>query len=160
MKSEKKAGYESVELIGWAEPPHYDQASHKLYWAKELAFESAPAHTLNYAIRALGRRGVLELNAVATMSQLPKIKRSMKDVLGFVEFKEGSRYTDFDPDIDEVAAYGIGALVAGKLAAKAGLFKGLFAVLLASKKLLIAGVIALGVGLKSLLGRNRQSDGE
>jgi uncharacterized membrane-anchored protein len=49
-----------------------------------------------------------------------------------------------------VAAYGIGALVAGKLAAKAGLFKGLIALLIASKKFLIIGVVALAAGVKAL----------
>jgi uncharacterized membrane-anchored protein len=31
-------GYEGLELLGWAAPPHYDQATRKLYWAKELKF--------------------------------------------------------------------------------------------------------------------------
>ncbi len=26
-----KQGYPVIELVGWAEPPHYDAASHKLY---------------------------------------------------------------------------------------------------------------------------------
>lgn len=34
----EKAGYASVRLVGWAEPPHYDASTKKLYWAKELAF--------------------------------------------------------------------------------------------------------------------------
>src|SRR5262245_13614274 len=63
-----RQGYEAVELIGWAAPPRYDQGAHKLYWAKELSFGGEPEHTLNYDIRALGRRGVLSLNAVASMS--------------------------------------------------------------------------------------------
>ncbi|PYP38040.1 MAG: hypothetical protein DMD46_03020 [Gemmatimonadetes bacterium] len=33
-----KAGYTTVELVGWAEPPHYDSVAHKLYWAKDLKF--------------------------------------------------------------------------------------------------------------------------
>lgn len=110
---------------------------------------------MNYSIRALGRKGVLELNAVATMNQLAVIRREMPTVLGFVEFQEGNRYADFDPDVDEVAAYGLGALVAGKLAAKAGLFKGLIALLIASKKLVIAGVIALAAGARALFNRNK-----
>jgi uncharacterized membrane-anchored protein len=151
----EKAGFPSVRLIGWAEPPHYDSGAKKLYWAKELAFAGGEANTLNYAIRVLGRRGVLELNAVASMEQLPVIKREMQTVLGFVEFKPGNRYADFDPDVDEVAAYGLGALIAGKVAAKAGLFKGLVALLLAGKKFLVFGVIALGAMLKGVFGRLR-----
>ena len=151
----KSQGFPTAELIGWAEPPHYDAQAHKLYWAKELAFEGGDSRTLNYSIRALGRKGVLELNAVAPMNQLALVKRAMPEVLGFVDFERGHQYADFDPDVDSVAAYGIGALVAGKLAAKVGLFKGLLVLLLASKKLVIAGVIGLGVAAKSFLTRKK-----
>jgi uncharacterized membrane-anchored protein len=34
----EKEGYPSIELVGWAAPPHYDQVTHKLYWAKDLKF--------------------------------------------------------------------------------------------------------------------------
>ncbi len=148
-------GFPTLDLIGWAEPPHYDAQAHKLYWAKELAFEGSEARTLNYSIRALGRKGVLELNAVAPMNQLVQVKRAMPEVLGFVDFERGHQYADFDPDVDSVAAYGIGALVAGKIAAKVGLFKGLIVLLLASKKLVVGGLIALGIAAKSFLTRKK-----
>lgn len=35
---------------------------------------------------------------------------------------KGQRYNDFSAGIDEVAAYGIGGLVAGKVLAKVGFF--------------------------------------
>ena len=148
-----KLGYEAIELIGWAAPPRYDKNSHKLYWAKELSFGGETDHTLNYDIRALGRRGVLSLNAVSSMSQLQTIEKNMQQVLSFVEFNDGHRYTDYVAGMDKLAAYGIGALVAGKLAAKAGLF-----VLLAkSWKLLLLGVLAIGAFIKKLLsGRQKE----
>ncbi len=153
-----KAGYPAMDLVGWAEPPHYDQAAHKLYWAKELQVAGAPDKTLNYAIRVLGRRGVLELNAIAIMPQLPVVKREMTKVLGFVEFNEGHRYEDFVDGTDKVAAYGIGALVAGKIATKVGLFKGLLALLMAGKKLLVFGAIALFAGLKMLFSKKKDDE--
>ncbi len=143
-------GYEGIELVGWAAPPRYDAATHRLYWAKELAFGTAPDHTLNYAIRVLGRKGVLELNAVAGMNQLEMVREEMERVLPRAEFDSGSKYTDFDPDIDEVAAYGIGGLIAGKMLAKAGLFAGLLKVLVAAKKLVLLGVIGVGAFLAKL----------
>src|SRR6266704_811463 len=118
-----KAGYATVELVGWAEPPHYDSLAHKLYWAKDLKFTDDSAHTLNYSVRVLGRRGVLVLNAVSSMDQLEPVRRDMAKVIGFVEFSGGHRYADFIPGTDKVAEYGIAALIAGGLAAKAGLFK-------------------------------------
>ncbi|MDX2019685.1 MAG: DUF2167 domain-containing protein [Deltaproteobacteria bacterium] len=147
----EKNGYGRLDLVGWAERPHYDKASHKLYWAKELAAPGAAEHTLNYAIRALGRKGVLEMNAVAGTSQLEAIKTEMKNVLGFVEFKQGHQYADYTPGVDKLAAYGIGALIAGKVALKVGLFKGLLVALLAAKKLLVAGAVALFAAVRAFL---------
>jgi uncharacterized membrane-anchored protein len=151
-------GYEKVHLVGWAEPPHYDNTRNSLYWAQELDFEGGKEHTLNYSIRVLGRRGVLELNAVSGMSQLARIKPEMEKIFALVEYQAGHRYSDFDPDVDEVAAYGIGALIAGKAAAKVGLWAALIKFLIAAKKFLIIGGIALVAGLGKLLGRRRKEE--
>ena len=80
-------------------------------------------------------------------------------MLASVNFQEGHRYADFDPEIDKMAAYGIGALIAGTVAGKAGLFKGLLVALLAAKKFILVGLIALG-GLISRLvsGPKRKSE--
>ena len=116
-----KQGFGSIRLVGWASPPYYDPAAHKLHWAKELEFDGSPQHTLNYDVRALGRKGVLKMNFVAGMQQLPEIKAVIPAVMGMPEFIVGSRYEDYVPGTDKVAAYGLGALIAGKLASKAGL---------------------------------------
>jgi uncharacterized membrane-anchored protein len=143
-----KQGYPAMTLVGWAEPPHYDQAQHKLYWAKELRSEGRSS-SLNYNIRVLGREGVLVLNAVAGMEQFEQIRKEMKTVTAFTDFTEGHRYADFNASTDKVAEYGIAALIAGGAAAKLGFFGKLFALLLAFKKLLIAGVVVLaGVMIK------------
>ncbi|WP_267968814.1 DUF2167 domain-containing protein [Myxococcus stipitatus] len=157
----KQAGYGGIELVGWAATPHYDPGTRKLYWAKELGSteEGASEHSLNYNVRILGKEGVLVLNAVSDMSQLPHVEKDMQQVLGFTSFKPGHRYEDFDPSTGRVAAYGVAGLVAGKVAAKAGLFKGLLAALLAAKKLVIAGVAALFVGLSKLFKRRGNEDG-
>ena len=156
-KLREKEGFEPVMLVGWAEPPHYDAAAHKLYWAKELKFGESKDHTLNYAIRILGRRGVLQLNAVSSIGQLAAVKEGTPDVLGAVEFNEGHRYTDYLPGTDKAAAYGIGGLILGGAAAKAGLFKGLWLVLLASKKLVFGGLVALGALVKKFLGGSKDA---
>jgi uncharacterized membrane-anchored protein len=151
-KQREKDGYPPIELIGWATPPHYDQATHKLYWARELKFGHEPQNTLNYSIRILGRHGVLVLNAVARMAQLREVEAATPSILGMVDFQEGHRYADFNPGTDKVATYGIAALIAGGILAKAGLFKLLWVGLLAFKKLLIVAVIAVVGFVKKLLG--------
>ncbi len=145
-----KAGYRAVELVGWAAPPRYDPATHKLYWAKEIKFGNSPEHTLNYNIRMLGRRGVLVLNAVATMPQLKQVEAATPTLLGMIDFQEGHRYADFNGSTDKVAAYGLAALVAGGIAAKAGFFKVLWVGILAFKKLIVIGLIALGSQFKKI----------
>ncbi|MBZ4397778.1 DUF2167 domain-containing protein [Myxococcus sp. AS-1-15] len=158
-KERTRAGFEAVDLVGWAATPHYDASTRKLYWAQELAFGGSKEHTLNYAVRVLGKEGVLVLNAVSSMVALPQVEKDMKQVLAFTEFQQGHRYEDFDPSTGRVAAYGVAGLVAGKVAAKAGLFKGLLAVLLAGKKVVIAGVVMLFVALGKLFKRGGNSDG-
>lgn len=149
-------GYESIELVGWAAEPFYDIETHKLHWAKELKFGGGDVHTLNYNIRVLGRRGVMVLNFIAGMDQQPMIESNLDTVLALAEFDSGSRYADFNPDIDEVAAYGLGALVAGKVIAKTG-FLALALVFL--KKFGVFIVVGLGVLFKNIFGKKKTNAG-
>ena len=121
-KERAEQGYESFALIGWAAKPYYDKDKKALHWAKELQFGNSDEHTLNYNVRLLGRKGVLVLNAVGVPAQLAEIRQSIPGVIQGVSFTKGLRYTDFNPDLDEVAAYSIGGLVAGKVLAKVGFF--------------------------------------
>ena len=152
----RRRGYPEIELVGWAEPPRYDSAAHKLYWAKDLRFGTEAVHTLNYNIRVLGRRGVLVLNAVASMDQLAAVRRDMTKVIAFVDFAEGNRYADFVPGTDKVAEYGIAALIVGSIAAKAGLFKLLLAGILALKKLIVVALVAIAAFFRRLFGKKKE----
>lgn len=156
-KVRQEQGYPAITLVGWAAPPHYDAATHKLYWAKQLKFEGEHQDTLNYSIRMLGRKGVLELNAVAGINQLGEIDQQVPQILGMVDFKEGNRYADFDPKVDKVATYGIAALVAGGIAAKLGFFKLIWVFLLAAKKFVIIGIVAVMAFFKKLFKRGNSS---
>lgn len=137
----EQAGYGTVDVIGWADRPSYDAATHKMYWAKELAFNDSPEHTLNYAVRLLGRDNVLELNAVAGMTQLPQIRQDMAAVLQQVSFNAGYRYEDYDASTDRLATYGIAGLLGVTAAKKAGLLAMLFLFL---KKGWVLALAALG----------------
>lgn len=148
----RKAGYESIDLVGWAVPPRYDSASKKLYWAKELDFAGSEQHTLNYDIRVLGRRGYLSLNAVSGMAELDTVRAGMQQLLPMTDFDSGARYADYNADTDKLAGYGIAALIGGGIAAKAGLFAKLGVLLLGLKKLLIPLVLVLLAFGKKILG--------
>jgi uncharacterized membrane-anchored protein len=151
----KTAGYEAVHLVGWAEKPRYDATAKKLYWAQELNFEGSENHTLNYEVRVLGREGVLSMNAVASMTQLSQIRSDMRPLIEVAEFNTGQRYADYNPKTDRLAEYGLGALIAGTVAGKLGLFAKLGVFLLAFKKVIFGVLIALGAGLAKVFGRKK-----
>lgn len=148
-----QAGYDRMHLLGWASPPYYDASNKRLHWAKELQFDDVEGTTLNYNVLFLGRKGYLTMNAIGTMEDLPAISDKLDGILQSVAFKEGQRYSDFNPDVDKVAAYGIGALIAGKVLAKTGVLAALGVFLLKAWKLIAIGLVALGAGLKKFLGR-------
>jgi len=155
-----KQGYASIELVGWAAPPRYDKATHKLYWAKDLKFGAETQDTLNYDIRILGRRGVLVLGAISSMDAFPEIDRKVPQILAMVDFQPGNSYADFDPKIDKVAEYGLATLIAGGAlagAAKLGLFGLLFkyiiVVALALKKAAIVVIVGLVAAVKKLINK-------
>ena len=149
-----EAGFEPVELLGWAEPPHYDSAAKKLYWAKELRFGEDEETTLNYDVRILGRKGVLVMSAVASTSQLEEVAEGAKRLLEGTRFNEGHRYEDYDSSIDELAAYGVGGLIAGKVLTKVGLFKYLGLFLAKGWKLVLVGFAVLGSAVARLRKRS------
>lgn len=140
-----RLGYPQVALRGWANQPYYDAEAKKLHWAKDLQFEGEEEPTLNYNIRILGRRGYLVLNAISSISALDSVNADLKPILASVNFNEGHRYSDFNPDLDKVAAYGIGGLIAGKIMAKAGFF----AILAKFGKFIIMGILALFAALRN-----------
>ncbi len=148
----KKAGFPAITFVGWAAQPRYEAASHKLYWAKELAFEGEPTHTLNYDMRVLGRPGVLSLNFVADMAQLGDVERAGPGILAIPHFDAGSRYEDFNAATDQKADYGVTGLIAGGAAA-AALAKntGIFATLLVLlKKFWFVGIALVGGGITAI----------
>jgi uncharacterized membrane-anchored protein len=156
-EARKEAGFGAVHLLGWAEKPHYDTDAKKLYWAKELKFEGAQANTLNYDVRVLGREGVLSMNAVASIGQLTQIRSDMKPLIQVAEFNEGYRYAEFNSKTDRMAEYGLGALIAGGVAAKLGLFGKLFALLVAFKKVILVGLVAIGSFVAKMFGKKKDA---
>lgn len=148
-KEREAGGYETITILGWAEPPHYEPTTNELYWAKRLLFAGAPAETLNYDIRELGRNGVLIVGFIAEMASLDAVKAASPDVLKMVSFTEGNRYADFNPDTDKMADYDLGGLISGNSAVSAGLLVVLLAFL---KK---GGFVLLFAPLAWLFGRGK-----
>ena len=152
----KKAGLETMDLIGWAEKPYYDKERKVLHWAKEFKVEGSEENTLNYDIRVLGRKGVLILKAVSGISVLDSVNKNINTVLGMVSFNDGHKYSDFNSKTDKIAAWTIGGLVAGKILVKLGFF----AIILKFLKFIILGVVAVGGGVWRFITGRRKKDNE
>jgi len=148
-----KEGYPAVHLVGWAQKPYYDGQKKILHWAKELKFgEGDGDNTLNYEIRILGRKGMVSLNAVGKMYDLPRVNKDIAKVLSVASFTEGNSYFDFNPKMDNVAAWTIGGLIAGKLLAKAGLFALIAKFLAPFWKFIVLAFAGMGAWFKRKLG--------
>lgn len=93
---------------------------------------------------------MLVLNFIAQIDQQQLIETKLNSVLALAEFDQGSKYSDFDPDMDDVAAYGLGALVAGKVIAKTGFLAVAF---LFIKKFSVIFIIAIGAFVKRMFKR-------
>lgn len=136
-------GISSMNLVGWASKPYYDKERNVLHWAKEFRVAGSEMNTLNYDVRVLGRKGVLVLQAVSGMDQMDSVRQNITPLLNAVSFTEGNRYADFNASTDNVAAWTIGGLVAGKVLAKAGFF----AVLLKFGKFIVLAIAAMGAAI-------------
>lgn len=148
-------GFVPINIIGWAATPYYDKTTKTLHWARELKFGDADVHTLNYNLRVLGRKGVLSMNAIGEMQHLEEIKKSVPAILNSASFESGFAYSDFNPELDDVAAWTVGGLVAGKVLAKAGFF----AIIVKFGKFIVLGAIAGGAALwRWFTGRRRKEE--
>ena len=142
-----KQGFETIELIGWASKPFYDEKLKVLHWAKEIKFGQSKENTLNYDLRVLGRKGMYTISAVSSMHELVEVKRSIPNIINSIKFKEGQTYFNFDESTDNVAAWTIGGLVAGKVLAKVGLF----AVIAKFGKVIFIALLAAFAGAKKFI---------
>jgi uncharacterized membrane-anchored protein len=153
----KKLGLYTMDLIGWAAKPYYDKQRKVLHWAKEFSVSGKEENALNYDIRVLGRKGVLILQAVSDMSELDSVNNHINEVLGMVSFNDGHRYSDFNSNTDNVAAWTVGGLVAGTVLAKAGFF----VIILKFLKLIVIGIGLLGAAIwRFITGRKKKTEEE
>jgi uncharacterized membrane-anchored protein len=151
----RQEGYPAQHLVGWAQPPSYDAASHSVVWAQNIAFDGQSDNSLNYDVRMLGRKGVLSLNMITAMSQLDETRRDAEQLARSADFAPGARYADFKQG-DDTAGYGIAGLVAAGLGVVAVKKLGLLAILLVFLKkglvLIVAAFAALGAKFRKLFG--------
>jgi uncharacterized membrane-anchored protein len=149
----KQQGYDSLHFVGWAQPPYYDTQHHSLIWARELQVGNNTPHTLNYDLRELGRSGVLSMNIIAAMPDLPVVRSAANQLQNIGTFNAGSRYADYQAGIDKKAAYGIGGLVAAGIGVAVAQKLGFLGIILLFAKKFIVVLLAAGAGAIAWLRR-------
>lgn len=142
----QRTGRADVELLGWAEPPHYDVSSKKLRWGKKLRVMPAGKLTVNYDMRVLGAEGFLAMQAVIDADVFGGVLAELHQVLEGTSLAPGIRYDDHDPTKHRASNSGLAELVLGSR--RAAVRVPLFRVLLKPLIALVVVVIALVVSAR------------
>ncbi len=153
-----KLGGRELEIVGWAQKPTYDAASHRLVWAMSSKDKGAPASDqqgVNFNTYVLGREGYFSLNLVTDLNALPQFKPRATQLLSAVEFDQSKAYGDFNPATDKVAEYGLAALVVGVAAKKLGFFAVIAAFVLKFSKVFLIAFAAFGAGVFKWFSRKK-----
>jgi len=150
----KENGLPELKLVGWYKKPYYNEKTNNIEWA--TIAESANGKSINYNIRYLGRKGVMEAIVVADPKDFDAALKESKKLLKTYEYKKGNKYSEWVKG-DKIAEYGLTALVTGGAAAaavKSGLLQKFW-------KFIVAGLVGIGAFFKkaysSFMGRGEKS---
>ena len=152
-KAKKKRGWPVLDILGWEQPPKYNDITHNLEWAIRAVSYNDPI--INYNTRLLGRRGVMSVVIVESPENLNDTLPKAKNIIDTFTFNAEHDYSAFRSG-DKIAKYGLTALVVGgaaSVAVKSGLFKWIWKGLV---------VCALGIAgfFKSLFKRKKIASSE
>ena len=145
-------GIPEFVVTGWVEKPSYDAATRRLVWSAALRDKNPTAGRdadgVNYNTYQLGREGYMSMNLVTDLAAVEQQKPHARQLLAGLEFNQGKRYADFDSSTDQVAAYGLAALVGGVAAKKLGLLATLGIFLAKFWKIGALAVVGVGAGAR------------
>lgn len=148
-------GFEPLEVVGWAVPPHYDEATNNLESGLILRGRDG-GETVNYEVKLLGRHGVMEATLLCGPEQLEASLPEFREVIAGHAFESGNTYAEYTQG-DPVAEFGLTALVVGGAAAV--LWKtGILGILAKYAKFIVLAVVAGFAGVwKFLTGRRKEA---
>lgn len=148
----RERGWDTMTIVGWHEPPHYDERTNNLSWA--IKGQSSSGQNVNRIVKLLGRRGVMTATLVASPEELAAAVPAVDSVLMGYRYQPGNTYAEYIPGSDKLAEYGLGALVVGGVGAalvKSGLLARLW-------KPIAVGLVALAAGVRRFFFGGRSSD--
>lgn len=152
-RERRSMGLEELHGMDWQVPPFYDPQTNNLTWGLKLDFASGSA--INYDIRILGRRGVMQATLVGAPETYAAALPQVKTLLADFSYLSGNKYAEWSQG-DKVAGVGLAGLVAGGgvvAAAKTGFLAKIGLILAKGGKGLIIGLIVLFATLGSFFKR-------
>jgi uncharacterized membrane-anchored protein len=152
-KERVRNGNAPLEVVGWDQPPKYDEVTHNLEWC--IRGTSEDHVILNYNTKLLGRKGVMEVVLIVDPEKLHETMPAFRNVLANYSFQTGQTYAEYRPG-DKVAKYGLAALVVGGAtvgALKLGLFSSLLLILKKGFKLVIVAFVAVVAAIKKFFAK-------
>ena len=115
-KERLKNGYNIVQDIRWHIKPEFNKDLGYVYYSLIVVFDDGN-ETFNSTAMVLGREGYTDLTFVFKESIAHLMPNEIDKVVQSFDYNSGVQYSDFKAG-DKVAAYGVGALVAGSLGIK------------------------------------------
>lgn len=157
----RSRGWETLNILGWSFKPQYDKQLNALEWAVLGQTEPSQSKVINYNTRLLGRRGVMEVVLVTDPEVMDASIAQFKAMVPGYSFADGEKYSEFKPG-DHVAEIGLAALITGGAAAvasKKGFFAAIAVALAKFWKLVLLGIVGIGVAFKKLFkGKDKDED--
>jgi uncharacterized membrane-anchored protein len=152
-KQRAKNGISPLEVVGWEQPPRYDEKTHNLEWCVRGSSDDHPI--LNYNTRLLGRKGYMSVLLIVDPEKFSATMPAYRDLIANYSYQTGQSYAEYRSG-DKVAKYGLAALVVGGAtvgAMKLGLFTWLIVLLKKGFKLVIVAVVAVVAAIKKLFAK-------
>ena len=97
----RKRGWATMDILGWHTQPRYDPVTNNLTWA--IRGSSEGDEVVNYSVRLLGRKGVMDVDLVLNPTQVAGTVPEFDELMTGFEFTSGNRYAEFMAG-DKVAA--------------------------------------------------------
>jgi uncharacterized membrane-anchored protein len=89
----RKAGRETLDVLGWREKPRYDAKSHRLEWSLDTQ-ESGGRHDANRFWLFLTREGVLTAELVTEDARYPAANAQARELIAKLGIVEQEEYDD------------------------------------------------------------------
>ena len=111
-----EAGYSTLTVLGWQEPPQYVSELDVAYWAL-LVENNQGKRTINAVALKLARDGFTRVTWVGDPSQFQGAQSTLVTASSAYHFNEGAQYADYTQG-DKVAGVGLAGLATGLLTGK------------------------------------------